>query len=319
MKTSKLLPFTLAGGLTVTAGNASALQFQILSLAPNGTLVWTNDETNVSVGLQFATGLNQPWNNAPAPFNSLLATNYQNSVQLPLANLGASFPQLFFRLASTNAVGGADTYDVNSNGIPLLVQSDYIELAKITTISKFRSGEGHDYSDDFEHCRSMKHYFVIDPLQDATQVRIFSPVTGTVVSESLETKTNSGTQIWITPTNYPAFTFILFHVNVTNTVPVGTTVTNGQQLGWFGGTPGGVTSSDITVKVNTPGGTQLLSYFDLMSPALFANYQDRGVTNTAELIITKEDRDAHPLECAGERFVSPGDLVNEVDLNEEIY
>ena len=43
--------------------------------------------------------------------------------------------------------------------------SDHIELLyifeldKIDKISKFRSGIGHDYWDDFENCRSMKHYF----------------------------------------------------------------------------------------------------------------------------------------------------------------
>ena len=43
-----------------------------------------------------------------------------------------------------------DTYDVDANGIPKFVTVDYIELGKIYRISKFRSGEGHYYSDDFE-------------------------------------------------------------------------------------------------------------------------------------------------------------------------
>ena len=41
--------------------------------------------------------------------------------------------------------------------IPQFVDVNYIELEKISKISKFRSGMGHDYSDDFESCRSMKH------------------------------------------------------------------------------------------------------------------------------------------------------------------
>lgn len=39
------------------------------------------------------------------------------------------------------------------------ITTDYIELDKIDRVSKFRSGIGHDYRDDAESCRSMKHYF----------------------------------------------------------------------------------------------------------------------------------------------------------------
>jgi hypothetical protein len=49
-----------------------------------------------------------------------------------------------------------ETYDLNSNGIPRFVQADYIELAKIGQISRFRSGVGHEYSDAIEFCRSMQ-------------------------------------------------------------------------------------------------------------------------------------------------------------------
>jgi hypothetical protein len=50
-------------------------------------------------------------------------------------------------------------YDTDANGVPRFAESNCIELHKISRISKFRSGAGHDYSDDFETCRSMKHYF----------------------------------------------------------------------------------------------------------------------------------------------------------------
>ena len=50
-------------------------------------------------------------------------------------------------------------WDVDANGIPKFVTSDHIELSKIEKISKFRSGIGHDFSDNFESCRSMKHYY----------------------------------------------------------------------------------------------------------------------------------------------------------------
>ena len=36
------------------------------------------------------------------------------------------------------------------DALPKFVSTNYIELEKITRISKFRSSAGHDYSDDFE-------------------------------------------------------------------------------------------------------------------------------------------------------------------------
>lgn len=234
---------------------------------------------------------------------------------LPLGNIQSSFPQFFIRVvAATNRISDSTIYDVNAKGIPLLVQSNYIDLSKITAISRFRSGMGHDYSDDFEHCRSMKHYFIIDPMVDGSQVGIYAPVTDTIANEFTETTPDSGTQVWITPAGYPAFTFILFHVNVTNTLPTGATVTNGEPIGLFGGEPGGVTSSDIAVQVQTPGGRMLLSYFDLMPTNIFASYEARGVTNAAKMIITAAERDADPLDCDGEAFTTSGTLTNIVTL-----
>ena len=40
------------------------------------------------------------------------------------------------------------------------IQADFIDLEKIVAISKFRSGSGHDFSQETdETCRSMKHYY----------------------------------------------------------------------------------------------------------------------------------------------------------------
>ena len=57
------------------------------------------------------------------------------------------------------ALTACDTYDVDKNGVPQFMEADYIDLSRITQISKFRSAAGHDFSDSFESCRSMKHYF----------------------------------------------------------------------------------------------------------------------------------------------------------------
>ena len=51
-------------------------------------------------------------------------------------------------------------YDLDRLGVPRFVNTNYIDLENIFQISKFRSSAGHDYSDDIERCRSMKHYFM---------------------------------------------------------------------------------------------------------------------------------------------------------------
>src|SRR4051812_461600 len=66
-------------------------------------------------------------------------------------------------------------YDYQHLGVPKFVSTNYIDLNKVTAISKFRSFAGHDYSDQSqfgnsleaikvqfkptESCLNMKHYF----------------------------------------------------------------------------------------------------------------------------------------------------------------
>jgi hypothetical protein len=179
-----------------------------------------------------------------------------------------------------------------------IVTADYIELSKITRISKFRSGVGHDYSDSSESCRSMKHYFV----PQNYPVKIFSPVTGSI---SYLTQEWAGTQVGIQAGNR---TFIIFHVNLSGSLNVGSTVSAGQKIGTHIGTQ---TWSDIAVWENN----KLLSYFDVMSDSVFQNYQSRGVATPSKLIISQANRDADPLICNGDTFQSAGNTPNWVDLN----
>lgn len=208
-----------------------------------------------------------------------------------------------------NGNSGNETYDVDANGIPQFVDIDYIVLDDIYQISKFRSGVGHDYSDDFETCRSMKHYFQPDSSLDWATVKIFSPVNGTVSTIFEEW---AGIQVQIKSKEYPAFFFIIFHVNLTNQLSVGDVVTTGQQLGMHIGSQ---TMSDIAVGVNTPNGWKLVSYFDAMTDSVFQDHQERGLTSRNDVIISKEVRDADSLSCNGEEFENSGNLENWATLN----
>lgn len=187
-------------------------------------------------------------------------------------------------------------YDIDAWGIPRFVRVNYIELDRIGRISRFRSSIGHDYSDFFEDCRSMKHYFMPEEAGDWSTVRVFSPVDGTV---SRFFKEFAGTQVWIQSSEYPDFEFRIFHVKLLDSLSVGQILKAGRQLGTHIGSQ---TMSDIAVAVSTPVEWKLVSYFDVMTDTLFQAYQARGARERGDFIITREARDADPLTCTGETF-----------------
>lgn len=192
--------------------------------------------------------------------------------------------------------------------VPRFVGTEYIELDKIDRISKFRSSEGHDYHDDFEQCRSMKHYFQPKSSVNWSGIRIVAPVSGTV-SRMFEEW--AGTQVQIQSKKYPTIFFIIFHIYLAAPLKLGDTLTEGQLLGTHIGSQ---TMSDMAVGVSTDNKWKLVSYFDVLSDSLFQRYQARGVAARSDLIITKEARDADTLKCAGDAFLGSGAIENWVVL-----
>jgi hypothetical protein len=190
----------------------------------------------------------------------------------------------------------------------LTIRYNYIELDKIERISKFRSAVGHDYSDDVEDCRSMKHYFQPKGTVNWGTVKIFSPVNGTIVRITEEW---AGTQLHIEVSENPSYTIIIFHIAAIRTFTLGDKVRAGEQLGTHIGSQ---TMSDIAVSYSGNNKWRLLSYFTLLTDSLFQYYVQRGVSSRADFIITKEARDADPLHCAGDAFTSEGTLPNWVEL-----
>ncbi|MBN1892948.1 hypothetical protein JW906_00555 [bacterium] len=114
-----------------------------------------------------------------------------------------------------NMVENADPYTA---GLPRFVHVNFIEPARMERISRFRSSVGHDYSDDFEHCRSMKHYFMPDGSGDWSEVRVYAPVDGFV--SLFFDEWIGGTQIWLTSSEYPDFEFDMFHVHLRDLNPL---------------------------------------------------------------------------------------------------
>jgi hypothetical protein len=200
------------------------------------------------------------------------------------------------------------TYDIRVLGIPRFVGHDYIDLGPIARVSRFRSSVGHDYADDAERCRSMKHYFQPRADVDWGTVAVFSPVAGTI---DLTRDDFAGKQIVIRPASHPAFSIVIFHVTPSIAIADGTPLAAGQPIGRH---VGPITMSDVAVFVQTPSGRALVSWFEVMTDDLFAAYAARGVAARESAIITRAERDADPLTCDGERFTSAGTLASWVPL-----
>jgi len=238
------------------------------------------------------------------------------------SNDGESFSGLWTISAQTFMEGTLsgtrspwETYDIEAFGIPLFISADCIELSKMEKVSKFRSGHGFDYSDDFETCRSMKHSFALRPGENPAACQIFAPFNGTVIG-SLEdwegTTLWKGTTIGFQPDSFKAFWVLIFHVNLDSSLQVGDHVNAGQILGKPEKEDGGTT---IAVWVHTPGGDKLLSYFQVISNNIFALYQQRGFFSREAATISRQKRDANPLTCLGEEIINTGTLSNWFFLN----
>lgn len=200
-------------------------------------------------------------------------------------------------------------WDIDKDGIPEFVKTNYIELDKIYRISKYRSSVGHDYSDSHEQCRSLKHYFEPKSTLDWSTVKIYSPVKGVITRAEQEW---AGTKLEIASDDYPAFRFSIFHINTAKQYNVDDKVSEGEFLGNHIGSQ---TYSDISVIVNDPARLgRMVSFFDVMTDGLFTEFSTRGLSSKTDVIITKADRDANPLTCNGDTFTSTDILENWVYL-----
>ena len=220
--------------------------------------------------------------------------------------------------------GGSIKYDIESGDIPRFIERDFTQLSKIEKISRFRSGFGHSFTDGTEACRSMKHYY--DPYEfyrTNNTVEIYSPVSGTIMeilNERYGASINlTNKHIIIRPSDQPAFTIVIFHCDlISSSIQMGRVVKAGELLGYarlyYDDLDTYSTSFDIALWVNTPAGMRLISYFDAMHDTIFAEYTSRGVLSRQEMIITREQRDADPLECIGEEFISEGTIENWIIL-----
>lgn len=215
--------------------------------------------------------------------------------------------------------------DIKTYGIPKFVEKDFTQLEKISEISRFRSSAGHDYSDGFESCRSMKHYYApYEKYRVNNDIEVYSPVDGTIHSIIKEQHGASdglyNKQVRIQSSKYPVFIFVIFHIDLTSSeISEGKTVKAGELIGharmYYSDINEYGYSFDIAVWDNSFSKMRYVSYFDTMTDKLFNNYIVRGAKSRSDFIISKEERDADPLSCDKERFTSNGKLKNWFVLN----
>ncbi len=202
--------------------------------------------------------------------------------------------------------------DTDYNHPPIFVTHDFIDLNKVDSITKFRSGIGHDYSGNGEHCRSMRHYYghaaVTSVLKEgekkeerygktpdpANSVEIYAPADGWILSISGE-NTKVGSQIEIYPDNAKGWNIRLDHVYPVKGIHMLMRIKAGQLIGRIHDGQ----AVDMTVMYKYRGEFRLASYFQVMTDEVFAEYHERGIETRDQMIIPRAAVDANPWKCDG--------------------
>lgn len=218
-------------------------------------------------------------------------------------------------VASSSVPEETEVEAIDPDNPPKFIQTDFVELNKVYSISKFRSGMGHDYSYlSGENCRSMKHYFTsLDASQPTYKyeglsienfpaptvekdVKIFSPVDGTL--DFADEAVSYNQELNVTLDAYPRITISFQHVQKAPDIKKGK-VKAGDLIGLVLANQ----SFDLAIQTETTANGEkkigYISYFAAMPDEIFAKYQARGVKTREDLIISREYRDAHPLSCHG--------------------
>jgi hypothetical protein len=201
-----------------------------------------------------------------------------------------------------------DVYDLDARGLPQFITSDYIDASMIERVSRFRAFVDVPYADAFETCRSMRHVFEPKAGLSWVNVAIRSPVTGTV--ESVVDEKLLGSQVHIIPDGFPAMRVILSHVKPRQFL-YGDRVASGELIGTH---IGNNTRSAIALRIDTPTGMRLVSYFDAMTDGVFSQYAARGIASRSALIIAKGERDANAIDCVGPTYLGTDPLPMWVSL-----
>ena len=242
------------------------------------------------------------------------------------------------KFGSSNEGRGGGNYVPNFDpaNIPQVAVANFTELDKFSRISKIRSGVGHDFSvgtSEYDpthaNCKSMKHYFMPMgvPLKmelyntphafEWMSIKMFAPVDGTI-KEVYYSENSYGTEarFGIESSEYPGYTFRFFHIALDPKLTDGSSVQAGQQIGTIGEEN---TWGEIAVQVQVSvSEVYLISFLQVASDNVLQEYKSRGVKSAADVIVTREQRDANPLACDDSEagwFIGSGRQGTPEDMN----
>jgi len=247
----------------------------------------------------------------------------------PFDCITRNFINAFSGLSDAAKTQPTNTSSVDPSDPPKIAVTNHIDLDPFNSITKLRAAYGHDYtSGDSEHdpewksCRSMKHYFdayTYDQrssqdfgLYDtAGDVKYYAPAAG----ELRDIQTNEFSpgeteyQFTIVSTEYPSMNFTFMHLELIEELRNGGLVEAGQHIGYVVRPHG---QGEIVTWIDLGGGMiKNISFFDVMTDEVFAEYQTRGIESRSQMTITKEERDANPVACSSEngggKFTATGD------------
>lgn len=174
------------------------------------------------------------------------------------------------------------------------ISTNFVNLSQIQRISKYRSGYGHDFSHTTsETCRSMKHYFDLKAGVSASTVKYYAPTAG-IIKDIYYSSHEYGTEarFSLIPTAHSKYRLRFFHIALAEGLQEGSTVTAGQVLGTIGHPQA---HAEIAVEINSFHGG-IISFFEIISEELAAEYTSRGITNK-KIVLSQDERDANPLQC----------------------
>lgn len=196
---------------------------------------------------------------------------------------------------------------------PKFIEADFIDLSKVYSFSKFRSGIGHSTDDSEEKCRSLRHIYggqesgkyknaeekwksIRFQPDAANSIDIYSPVNGRVVDLSgrrYDNENGVGQTIVIKPDNAPGYKVRMDSIFLDADIKLLMKLKAGQKIGVV------CTScpAEIYVYYSYIKGERAVSYISALSDKVFAGYQARGLKNREDAIISREFRDAHPFTC----------------------
>jgi hypothetical protein len=173
----------------------------------------------------------------------------------------------------------------------------------------------------------MKHYldaYTYDQKSDQNfgvydtkgNLRYYAPVNGQL-RDILTNEFKSGQteyQFTIMSQEYSSINFTFMHVELLEDLRSGASVEAGQHIG-FVARPHG--QAEIVTWVSLgKGKLKNISFFDVTTDEVFAEYQARGINTRSQMSISREERDTNPVACypdsEGGKFIATG---NELSFN----